>query len=284
MSCYHPIRVPINKKRDGSPYRIRYTQEVGCGHCVGCRSDQARQWMIRLVHESRLHVDSAFVTLTYDDEHLPRDPHGTLVPLHLTNFWKRLRERVGRLSYYACGEYGELTKRPHYHAIIFGPHFGRKTDHEGRTFSTTIEDVWKKGRTDIGSVTPASCSYVAGYVMKKQWARARDDYYERVWPDTGEVFSVEPEFSRMSRRPAIGLDWISRWWPDVYPRDFVVIDGREMKPPRYYDKWMERFQPEIMADVKQKRYDDMEEIEPNVLRARETAHVTRNKLFSRGHL
>lgn len=221
MSCYHPIRVAINKKRhDGSPWRIRYTQEVGCGHCVGCRAEHARQWMIRMMHEARSRPFSYFITLTYDDDHLPRNPYGTLVPDHLKAFWKALRKEFApdRLSYYACGEYGDFNKRPHYHAILYSERSIYTAQDEDRMYSPIIERVWGKGRTDIGGVTAASCSYVAGYVLKKQIAKARDDYYERVWPDTGEVITVAPEFARMANRPAIGRLWIQRWWSDVYPR------------------------------------------------------------------
>lgn len=121
----------------------------------------------------------------------------------------------------------------------------------------------------------ASASYVAGYVRKK--VRAAD--YVRANPITGEL--LEPEFARMSLRPAIGKRWIEKYWQDVYPRDYVVIDGKEAKPPRYYDKWMDANHPEVMEEVRAKRWDELEDVSKRELAAREAHHIDRDELFSR---
>jgi len=83
----------------------------------------------------------------------------------------------------------------------------------------------------------------------------------------------------MSRRPAIGKRWIERYWRDVYPRDFVVMDGHELKPPRYYDKWMEVNHPDVMFQVKEQRLVDLVEIGDEQLIMKEKVHRARVALF-----
>lgn len=64
-----------------------------------------------------------FVTLTYDDEHLPLSPSGlpTLRYSDVQKFLKRLRTNSGqKFRYFAASEYGDRTQRPHYHLIIYG--------------------------------------------------------------------------------------------------------------------------------------------------------------------
>ena len=96
---------------------------------------------------------------------------------------------------------------------------------------------------------------------------------------------MKPEFSRISSRPAVGKNWIERYWSDVYPRDFVVLEGKKSKPPRFYDKWMDQNQPEIMAEVREKRWEEREELTKQELRsmcinheARVANHQRRNAL------
>lgn len=256
-------------------------QTVPCGHCLGCRAEQGRQWAVRITHEAQMHESSWFVTLTYDDEHIP--DNYSLHPPHLRKFFKDMRKGrpPGTFSYYACGEYGELTQRPHYHAVLFGPHLLDRVPHPDPTrhnvwISPTLEAVWPYGHSEIGTVTMASASYVAGYVRKK----VRPDGNERLTIDasTGEI--LQPEFARMSRRPAIGKRWIEKYWPDVYPRDYVVVDGIEAKPPRYYDKFMDEHHPHIMAEVREKRYEEMEDLDKYTLAAKEKKHEARTQLFA----
>ena len=120
----------------------------------------------------------------------------------------------------------------------------------------------------------ASASYIAGYIRKK----VRKKEYVRANPFTGEL--MHPEFARMSLRPAIGNRWIKKWWRDVYPRDFVVVDGVEAKPPRYYDKWMDKHFPFVMEHVRQRRYDEAIEMTKYQLEAGEKIHESRVQLFA----
>ncbi len=283
MPCFHPIEVAIRRKSLYTKRGINDLQVVPCGNCVGCRAEQGRQWAVRMMHEARMHESSCFITLTLDDEQL--NENRELCPKDFSGFVKNLRKtQKRRISFFGCGEYGEITSRPHYHAVCFGIEFldrdiGFDTSRPDVWRSKTLADVWGRGLVEGGTVTMASASYVAGYIRKK--VRKKD--YVRANPLTGEL--LEPEFSRMSLRPAIGKRWIEKHWRDVYPRDYVVIDGLEAKPPRYYDKRMDENLPDIMEDVRQKRYDDAVELTKyklmsgeKMLQARINLYQARNTL------
>lgn len=202
---------------------------VKCGRCFRCRLEHSRQWAMRIVHEASEHAASSFVTLTYDDRHLPVD--GSLDVRHWQLFAKRLRKRVGRFRFYHCGEYGEQNGRPHYHACLFGVDFRGdrrfyKSVGQNQLFtSELLEDTWGKGFCPIGDVDFESAAYVSGYVTKKLTGDRAEEYGLRKAP-----------YSTMSRRPGIGRSWIERWADQVYPRDEVVVRGRVMRPPKYYDE------------------------------------------------
>lgn len=292
MSCHSPSRVRVSRKAAyGGPLaHTSWTQTVGCGNCLGCRLDQGRDWTLRLWHEAITSRYASFVTLTYDDEHLPANY--SLEPKHLREFIKRLRDSYRRetyedgspvrITYYAVGEYGSTTKRPHYHAVIFGaPLLDRVPADCSRPVwqSPTIERAWRYGWSEFDAVTVASVAYVAGYVRKKVSARMAPDYYTRVDPATGELIDLVPEFARMSRRPVLGSRWLKRFWSDVYPADRVVMNGKEYRPPRAYDRWMDEHHPEVMNAVRDKRYENLPELTNQELRAKARTAEARVGLF-----
>lgn len=285
MACYQPVRVGIGRKslaRAGAYVADRVT--VPCGSCLGCRSDQARMWAVRLVHEGQVNSPGWMLTITYKPGSVPE--YGSLVPSDLTLFFKRLRRAFSaeRISYYAAGEYGELSERPHYHVVLFG---ARLWDREILTHrhgapvyvSETLSALWPLGLHEFTGLTFGAARYVAGYVRKKVRQRDSPEHYTRVDPATGELVQLQQEFGRMSRRPAIGRRWIQRYWPDVYPRDFVVMEGRELKPPRYYDKWMDLYHPRVMLKVKEQRLADIRDIGDEQLIMKEKVHRARVALF-----
>jgi len=285
MACYGPISVgvPRDSIRPGGP-KIWSEVTVPCGFCLGCRAKQARDWAFRILHETRVHDSAWFVTLTYSNENIPA--YGSLYPEHLRILFKTLRRDGHKISYFACGEYGETTQRPHYHAVLYGldlldKHLLRDSPRTPVWRSPFLESYWTHGLSEFSSVTPGSASYVAGYVRKKVRKKTFPEHYTRVDPDTGELVDLEPEFSRMSLKPAIGKRWIEKYWEDVYPRDFVVMNGKEYKPPRYYDKWMEKNHPEIMFEVKMKRDSEAEYIPPEKLQAKEKIHRARSNLYEK---
>lgn len=272
MACYQPIQLPWLPTR------------VPCGTCIGCRSDQARDWAHRIQHEAQMHDHAWFLTLTYDNERIPHN--GSLYPADLQQFFKALRrDRPPKtLSYFACGEYGGHTQRPHYHAVLFGLDFLDKylwRPHPTRPVwrSEILESYWTLGNSEFSTLTPGSAAYVAGYVKKKQTAKQNPDAYTRVDDSTGELVDIEPEFTRMSLRPAIGKRWIEKYWKEVYPLDRVVVNGKEYKPPRYYDKWMANHHPHILIDVKIKRDAEATYIPETKLQAKETIHHARSELY-----
>lgn len=200
--------------------------------------EQARQWAVRITHEAQSHKQNAFITLTYADEHLPE--HNSLQYDDLQKFWKRMRKRFGKLSYYAVGEYGDTTKRPHYHACIFGHDFA-----EGRTILKTnpnllwthpaLEAVWGLGHVSVGALTYQTASYTASYVTKKLGGEKQ---YVRLDVDSGELIPLIQPRAFMSLNPAIGKGWVEKYGMNVYDRDYVVIQGTRQKPPKMYDKWL----------------------------------------------
>lgn len=230
---------------------------------MGCRMERAREWSMRLLHESKLHDVNSFVTLTYDNAHLPVG--GSLDLRDFQLFAKRLRAEVGPFRYFHAGEYGEQTFRPHYHAILFGVGFSGEPvqGRPGLFVSATLTEVWGKGHASYGEVTPASCSYVARYCLKKAGNDDRKSY-RRLDALTGEEWFVAPEYTTMSRRPGIGRGWYRRFRSDVFPSDSIPVDGRLERPPRYYDRLLEQEQPEVFASLKAER------AERGALRPRDT--------------
>ena len=149
-----------------------------------------------------------------------------------------------------CGEYGDENGRPHYHAILFNVKFDdrvrwRKTPTGYLQYrSKTLEDLWGLGNCEFGDVTFKSAAYVARYIMKKVTGDAASMHYCDFDPVTGEIFSErKPEFNNMSRRPGIGRDWLDKYQSDVYPHGSVVVNGKEVRPPRYYDQVFKAVDP-----------------------------------------
>lgn len=236
--------------------------EVPCGHCVGCRKEQARQWATRCMHEASMHAESCFITLTYSGDHLPDPP--TLSKREHQLFLKKLRRRLSprKISFFLCGEYGDLYGRPHYHAIIFGwwPQdavpWKKAADGSQLYVSSTLSNCWGFGFTSVGAVTFGSALYVAAYVVKKQLKLDSDPgAYTWLDPESGELVCLEPEYAVSSRRPAIGKRWLERYGEsDAYRHDKVVSRGVESALPRYYDKQLAKVDPERAEEVKWARY------------------------------
>lgn len=265
MPCYHPITA--YRARNSNPsgkYSLvfhlprSYKAEevkIPCGQCIGCRLERSRVWAMRCVHESQLHQDNCFLTLTYDSSRLEsfgRDY--TLVPGDFVNFMKRLRKQYvdQKIRFFHCGEYGAVGQRPHHHAIIFGFDFADKrllsVNHGQRIYrSPTLERLWPYGYSSIGSVTFESCAYVARYIMKKQTGDKAEQYYD------GRV----PEYVTMSRRPGIAGDWIRQYKDDVYNYDHVVLPGGiKCRPAKYYDRIFDEIDHSKLEKIKEKRKEE----------------------------
>lgn len=253
MACFDPVRA--YRQEDGS---VSFTENrhsvdaigLPCGHCVGCSNELKRQKAMRMVHEAKLWPENSFLTLTYNDEHLP--VNGTLVPEDLRDFFKRLRRRIEpiKVRYAACGEYGELFGRPHYHVALYNFSFAgdryRWAAFDGKYpvyRSPLLEKLWTLGDSSLGDLTPESAAYIAGYVHKKMGDVARARVGDRY-----------PEFWRSSNRPGLGAEWVRRFArTDVWPHDRVVYGGIEVKPPRYYDQKLKEYDPDRFEEVVEQR-------------------------------
>lgn len=196
----------------------RQQLQLPCGGCLGCRMSKARDWAVRCALELKDHSRACWVTLTYDDKYCPP----ALRKDHLSIWLKRLRAREPdtTIRFFACGEYGERTQRPHFHSIIYGL---------PTTAHGTFEKTWRKGHVRTDPLTPAAISYVAGYVTKKQKLPLLDPGI-RVDPETGEEYHYQPAFQHMSRRPGIGSSARQYWtsW-----RKTAIWHGKEVPVPRY---------------------------------------------------
>lgn len=299
MACFYPLqgykarqcsqhgkRAVVFSLREGF---IDLPVTVPCGQCIGCRLERSRQWAMRCMHEASLHEENAFITLTYDDTQLPE--WESLDKRAFPLFMKRLRKAIHprKVRYFQCGEYGTHTNRPHHHAILFGYDFPDRslwTTRKGVPVyrSEILERAWPQGLSEVGSVTFESAAYVARYSLKKVTgnAEAVKQAYQVVDPDTGEIGQKEPEFATMSRRPGIGRDWYERFGEEVHP-DGVLMRGRLMRPPQYYDRIFEEANPEAFEAERKARKAKLNKADctPERLSVRETCTKARNALRSR---
>ena len=271
MTCYNPVRAwkgtarTVNGKR-GIVFNARDAFDASapfdlpCSQCIGCRLDYSRQWAIRCLHEAQMHEENSFLTLTYNDQHIP--PSWSLQKPDMQLFFKRLRHHVGAsgLRYYYGGEYGEENLRPHYHVCLFGwdpPDKRLYSERDGIHLYTSdfLEAVWGKGFCTVGELTFDSAAYVARYIMKKltrpknckkcaelghecEECKGVRQNYERMDESTGEVWTVEKEYCDMSRGGkngrGIGASYLDRYGSEVYTHDSIIINGKEVTPPEYY--------------------------------------------------
>lgn len=267
MACFHPLKAFVTVAASSEGKRQLFFRrptgglfksvDLPCGQCIGCRLERSRQWAMRCMHEASLYECNAFVTLTYDDEHLP--DFGSLDVRHFQLFMKRLRKKFGKgVRYYACGEYGEKLSRPHFHACLFNINFSDCCAIGGDDDfvlyrSSVLDALWGMGFASIGELTFESAAYVARYCTKKVSGKAAEQHYQRVCPETGECYSVKPEFALMSRRPGIGAGWYELFGSEVFPHDEVIFRGRPMKPPQYYDRLHAKASVLAQGDVRRAR-------------------------------
>lgn len=229
-----------------------------------------------------MHDFSSFVTLTYDDSNCPV----SLQYRDFQLFMKRLRKSFPKARFYMCGEYGETTFRPHFHACLFGVFFRDRVIHSTAGpiplyRSALLERIWPFGFSTVGDVTFESAAYCARYVMKKVTGSRADEHYQRVSLSTGEIVSVTPEFCRMSLKPGIGATWLEKFSADVYgyDRDSVIVNGVRCKPPRYYDVKIKEANPELAEYLEFARYERsgrcVEDSTPERLAVREQVTTAR---------
>lgn len=270
MPCYTPLtgyqavevnpqtgKRPITFKKDVKSYSGRAIT-LPCGKCIGCRRKRLFDWVIRLGHEQSFHEHSYFVTLTYNDDTMPKTEAGfpTLRPADMQGFMKRLRNRVGQgVRFFGSGEYSPAL-RPHLHVILFGPDFGqdpvrfRRIAERGHDtfFSRDVHEAWEyRGIISMSELTPERCAYTAKYTTDKLDGDRGKAFLERVGGD-GVVSSVAPEFALMSRGGrGGGFGGIGRRWIEnpTYAHQSLVhqdihLRGRDYKfaLPKSYQRFL----------------------------------------------
>ena len=245
MACLKPLKAWRNENgsklsfNSFSPDNYGGEILVPCGRCIGCRLEKSRQWAIRMTHEASLSPDNMFLTLTIDDAHMPDDYSLHLEPLQ--KFLKRYRKNHGQIRFFLCGEYGSKYGRPHYHLAIFGHTFGDlrlyKALHGGHKLYTSqsLQSLWPYGHSSVAALTFESAAYIARYCTKKINGDLSKTHYPWIDTLTGEVHDRKPEFATMSRNPGLAAGWYHKFGSDVQRTDTVIIRGRTMMPPRYYD-------------------------------------------------
>lgn len=281
--------------------------EIPCGECLACRMAKAQDWAGRLMLELESHDSAYFLTLTYDDEHCPISGNAyTLVKYELQLFFKRLRRAFpnDHIRYLACGEYGDTTFRPHYHAIVFGLHlddlvpFGRSGLHDVYYASKKLQSVWSSrgvngkekpipfGFITIGAVTWNSCAYVARYVLKKQQDQL--DLYDEL--------GIERPFIVMSRKPGIAKGYYDTH--NVFDYEYINITtnskGKKISPPAYFRRLLELDDPEraqalkdrnrrLALDAKRLKLEQTDLPYLELLSVEEAVHSSRIKKLKRSY-
>lgn len=212
MSCITPINVQMKEST--------CFVTVPCGKCPACRSRRASGWSFRLMQQEKIAQSAIFLTLTYDTDFVPITKNGFmgLDKTHLQKFFKRLRKRHDRdavpIKYYAVGEYGGITFRPHYHIILFNVQ------------SELIVPSWQMGHVHFGTVTAQSVGYTLKYISKPgRIPLHRND-------------DRQPEFSLMSK--GLGSNYLTDAIVDWHKNDLenrmycTLKDGKKIAMPRYY--------------------------------------------------
>lgn len=266
MECISPISIKL-----GGDYEKNTKAIVPCGRCMACLSNKRSEWVTRLTHELSVSSSALFLTFTYNDENLKwASSSPTLCKNDFQSFMKNLRHFLERklkykhkLKYYCVGEYGELSSRPHYHAIMFNlPWTFEFTD----VAKANLQRIWKMGNVDVGTVTQKSMNYVCKYVIMKN-ENLPDD--------------VEKPFALISK--GIGSVYVEKmynWHNADYSRTYVPVgDGFRRRLPRYYrDKIYSIHARKHQFDDNQRRISEL-----NAQRGGETISEFRNREESREH-
>ena len=275
MACYQPIRafqrdpggrvilLPARGPR-GEPSNL----ELPCGKCLGCQQTRANHWAERCKHHASQYLNNSFLTLTYNDYWQPDDRN--VQPRDLQLFLKRLRKRLHRvlagqtqqkpprdprnlilsdprrpLRYFACGEYGETTGRPHYHLLLFNADFAGQQIGASHGNQLRINDhiaaCWTDPRTGSSygnhTVGTATAGAVAGYIAKYVLKSHRYNSLNNPICDRDGVANpnwIRPPFVRMSK--GIGNEWLTKYHSDLARGYYTDGHGRKQAIPRYYKR------------------------------------------------
>lgn len=241
MHCFNPVKLWLTKYEQERRLSFKYMPKVWryaryiyvpCGKCAACLSKRRMQWTYRLEQELKVSDSAYFITLTYEDSHLPwfnAEYNGEpfMVPgvlkKDVQDFLKRLRWNIQpfKVRYFCVSEYGPKTYRPHYHMILFNyPHL------LDNILDDVIRDSWQNGFVRVDSVNPARINYVTSYCL-----------------DSSTLPEYLPKnFMLCSRRPGLGSAYldddsiVSYHVNNLSDMCTVVSDGKayQIPMPRYY--------------------------------------------------
>lgn len=236
-------------------------QLVPCGKCPECQKDYYTSWATRGSRELSQWPTSVFITLTYDDEHLP--PNNSLDKNEVQLFIKRVKkyfksskENPIRQSY--SGEYGSKTHRPHYHAILYNCDFPdgkhhRTTDQGHKVFtSKTLSKLWPFGFAEFGYATPATIAYVCKYILKKKTRKEKKN--PLIVERDGITYEVAHEFIEHSRNPGIGAFLRNS---ESIKKGYLSVNGVRKKLPKYYLEHLRKTDPETFDKLANMKFDFM---------------------------
>lgn len=270
MPCYKPTRawMPLEGGQIVFSEKKNCREiSVPCQSCIGCRLMRKNAWVVRCTAEAQMHKQNWFITWTYSDEHLPL--HGSLDYRDMQLCKKRVRKEFGPFRYLTVGEYGDRFGRCHFHSLMFGleiPDLERSGSSDGNVTyrSKRLSELWGKGFASIGTVTPQSIAYCAGYVVKKVSGPLADERYTKVDVSSGELVKLRPEFARMSLKPGIGASWVDKYWREIVTYGAVVGAGGVRKTiPRFFNNRMDSFDDDglvacIQAELQAQRVANLE--------------------------
>lgn len=232
-------------------------QKVPCGKCPECQKDYYTSWATRGSRELSNWESSVFITLTYSDEHLPKDKSLDKQAIQLfikrvKRFFRSTKSNPIRQTY--SGEYGTSTNRPHYHAILYNCDFpdrkAHRTSDQGHPVFTSeiLTSLWGLGFAEFGYATPATIAYVSKYILKKKTRKEKEKPLN-IEID-GITYDVAHEFIEHSRNPGIGAclkDSVS------IKKGYLSVNGVRKKLPKYYLEHLKKTDPatyEKLADAK----------------------------------
>ena len=309
MPCYNPLvawrvegKIVFNPP-SGSAGLLK-PFNLPCSKCIGCRLNYARSWALRCQLEAwttkKIHErSSCFITLTFSNEELEKRKNPWSVDkVDFQLFMKKLRKKHGEnIRYFHCGEYGEKTHRPHYHALIFGHDFRIKTkNNKVQKFgkgkfplynSEELNNLWSMGHCTVGELNFDTASYTARYVTKKLKCEATKIHIN---PSDGVVTNIEDVYCTMSRGNkktkynGIGEEAYYQLQKSIINNDFIRNgNGIKMKPPRYFDKLTEKEYPEKFKAIKKARKETLDTVgysisDPKYKRLRDIEEVKQLKL------
>lgn len=285
MTCYRPLQAWLTKpdlegkrsvtfaKSEADQAHLYSQLNLPCGQCIGCKLQNSQNWAVRCIHEASQYDKNCFITLTYNDENIPKN--GSLDKTEFQLFMKRLRKEAGKkIRFFHCGEYGSQLLRPHYHACIFNLDFQDKNLHtinNGNKIYTspTLQKLWNKGFSTIGDLTEKSASYVARYCTKKINGKEAEKHYN------GKL----PEYVTMSRNPGIGSDWYKKYKTDVFPSDQIILNGKILTVPRFYANLLKKEKPIAYEALMSKRVKQSSKTVNNILPDGRIIPESNNSLF-----